>query len=607
MNKRQNYEFMPFTTGLNMEEQNLAKFDKKISLPASKRTILARCLLIGGTLIFTGIGNIFLYTLLGKSLDIVLFKIFYLLFTLSLLWISFSAANAFVGIIFKHIKDSWQEDELGTSKTAIVMPLYNENTEDSLSSLEAMAMDLQKKKCAKNFEIVILSDTNNLDIIQNEKRQFRLLREQLANVMPVWYRNRAFNTGKKAGNIAEFIKKWGGGYDYMLVLDADSLMSAETIQTMVKRMQGDSKLGILQTVPVLCGELNFFSRLQQFAGRVYGKVNAAGIAAWAGNEGNYWGHNALIRIKSFAESCGLPVLKGKKPFGGSILSHDFVEAALIRRNGWKVRIAPELTGSWEGTPPSLLEQTKRDRRWTQGNLQHLKVIGAKGLSFWNRLHFAVGIMGYVSSVLWLLLIAVGTLILVKNNVEANSVNISSMNLLSVYTMTVLFIPKIFGWFSSIASKETCSLCGGKKGITLSMLIEIIASCLFAPITMLFNTKNILEIVFGMDSGWNAQCRSMDRLFFTEALRAHWWQCLAGLIASMCLMVYYPENILCYLPVIAGLTLAIPLSVLSSSKKAGIIFYITGLLLIAEETHEPALMKNRNNYKEKLALAAEVAA
>src|SRR5215510_12932898 len=193
----------------------------------------------------------------------------------------------------------------------------------------------------------------------------------------------------------------------MIVMDADSIMSAQTLVTLVRRMQSDARLGILQTVPVLIGQWSVFARIQQFASRVYGRFIARGVSAWSGNEGNYWGHNAIIRVTAFATACGLPQLPGRRPFGGHILSHDFVEAALIRRAGWKVRMATDLDGSWEESPPSLVDIAIRDRRWAQGNLQHTKVVGAAGLTFTSRWHFCVGIMSYLSSPLWMMLLAVG--------------------------------------------------------------------------------------------------------------------------------------------------------------------------------------------------------
>ena len=223
-------------------------------------------------------------------------------------------------------------------------------------------------------------------------------------------------------------------------------------------MQADPRLGILQTVPMLIGHDSLFARIQQFAGRVYGGLIARGVAAWSGNEGNYWGHNAIIRVAAFAEACGLPQLPGRKPFGGHVLSHDFVEAALMRRAGWKVRMAPDLDGSWEESPPSLVDVAMRDRRWAQGNLQHSKIIGADGLALTNRAHFVIGIMSYLSSPLWLMLLIVGFALtlqatLIRPEYFSRTFQLfpdwprfdaERMTRLFIFTMAVLFMPKVLG-------------------------------------------------------------------------------------------------------------------------------------------------------------------
>ena len=222
--------------------------------------------------------------------------------------------------------------------------------------------------------------------------------------MPVWYRRRWQNIARKSGNVEDFVTRWGGRYDHMIVLDADSLIDAPTLLTLVRMMQADPALGICRPRRSSSAR-TFFGRLQQFAACVYGPVITRGLAAWSGDSGNYWGHNAIIRMSAFAAELRTAAeLKGRKPFGGHILSHDFVEAALMRRGGYKVRMA-DCGGSWEESPPSLIDVAIRDRRWAQGNLQHMKIVGTAGLSFTSRLHLGIGIMSYLSSPLWLLMLA----------------------------------------------------------------------------------------------------------------------------------------------------------------------------------------------------------
>ena len=366
------------------------------------------------------------------------------------------------------------EPSIAGSRTALVMPIYNEDPARTTAALYAMAEALAQIDAARHFEIAIISDSTNADAWISESLAIDQLRRDLRETMPVWYRRRWHNTGRKAGNVEDFVKRWGARYDYMIVLDADSIMAPQTLVTLVSRMQADAQLGILQTVPMLIGHWSLFSRIQQFAGRVYGSLIGRGVAAWSGNEGNFWGHNAIIRVAAFAQACGLPQLPGRRPFGGHVLSHDFVEAALMRRAGWKVRMAPDLGGSWEESPPSLVDIAIRDRRWAQGNLQHSKIVGTKGLATTSRAHFVIGIMGYLSSPLWMMLLLVGFALtlqatLIRPEYFSRSFQLfpdwprfdaPRMTALFVYTMIVLFTPKILGLVRTIFSSRARRGCGG---------------------------------------------------------------------------------------------------------------------------------------------------
>src|SRR5262249_3693767 len=154
--------------------------------------------------------------------------------------------------------------------------------------------------------------------------QFLRLRERIGDHPRIFYRHRANNEGRKAGNIGEWVRHFGGAYEQMIVLDADSLMPSDTMVRLVAAMERHPNVGIIQTRPTIVGARTLFARMQQFAGRVYGPPIAYGLAWWFGAEGNYWGHNAVIRVEAFAAGAGLPPLRGPRPFGGTILSHDFV-------------------------------------------------------------------------------------------------------------------------------------------------------------------------------------------------------------------------------------------------------------------------------------------
>ena len=297
-------------------------------------------------------------------------------FAVSLGWIAFAAGSVLAGASRRR-EPIPPQGEGPASLTALVMPIYNEDPTRTAAALQAMGEALQRVQAQGGFEIVVLSDSTNADAWIRETLSFAKLRASLSTSMPVWYRRRRFNIARKSGNLEEFVTRWGGRYDHMIVLDDDSLIDASTLQHMVLAMRADPEIGILQTSPQLIGAKTLFARLQQFAACVYGPVITRGLSAWSGDSGNYWGHNAIIRVAAFAQYCGLPQLKGRKPFGGFVLSHDCRGRADASR-GWKVRMA-DCGGSWEESPPTLIDVAVRDRRWAQGNLQHMKIIGGAGL------------------------------------------------------------------------------------------------------------------------------------------------------------------------------------------------------------------------------------
>ena len=258
----------------------------------------------------------------------------------------------------------------------------------------------------EHFDLFILSDTTDPDIWVHEEAAFQAVREHEELGSRIFYRRRSSNTGKKAGNVADWCRRWGANYEYMLVLDADSLMTGEAVVKLAQIIEKNPDFGLVQTVPISIGRNTLFARLQQFAGRLYGPMLATGLAFWHRGVSNFWGHNAIIRTRAFIESAGLPVLPGKPPFGGQILSHDFVEAALLNRAGWRVCMVPDLAGSYEEIPPGLIDFAMRDRRWAQGNLQHSRVLFASGLHWVSRVHMAMGIMAYVSALFWLLFLVI---------------------------------------------------------------------------------------------------------------------------------------------------------------------------------------------------------
>jgi membrane glycosyltransferase len=375
-----------------------------------------RAVILLSTAALTGAGGYEMYQVLQVGGVTVLEAMVLALFLLLLAWVAFSFASALAGffVLLGHrgsAEASGADETLPAiaSRTAVLLPTYNENPHHLMARLRAIHESVEATSHGERFDWFVLSDTTDPDVWIAEEKAFLALR-QASGAQRLYYRHRADNTARKAGNIAEWITRFGGDYDFMIVLDADSLMSGETIVRIVHAMEANPGAALVQTLPVIVNARSLFSRLQQFAGRLYGPMIAAGVAWWHGSEGNYWGHNAIIRVRAFADEAALPRLRGRKPFGGHILSHDFVEAALMRRAGWGIYMLPTLAGSYEEVPPSLLDFAARDRRWCQGNLQHLAVVLARGLHWVSRLHFMLGIGAYLTAPLWLLFLLLGMLI-----------------------------------------------------------------------------------------------------------------------------------------------------------------------------------------------------
>ena len=407
---------MPPETRLSMPSQDL-RFPQRQLIPARSggAVIFARIILAAISVGVTVYGVYQMLQVVRFASMTLLQGLMIFFFTISLAWIAFAAGSVIAGASKRRDPAPPPAEGTGDTLTALVMPIYNEDPTRTTAALQAMAEALGQMGANGAFEIAVLSDSTDADAWIRETVAIDGLRRSLASVMPVWYRRRWRNVARKSGNIEDFVTRWGGRYDHMIVLDADSLIDAPTLTRLVRMMHADPALGILQTAPQLIGARTFFGRLQQFAACAYGPVISRGLAAWSGDSANYWGHNAIIRVRAFADCCGLPELEGRKPFGGHVLSHDFVEAALMRRGGWKVRMATDCGGSWEESPPSLIDVAIRDRRWAQGNLQHMKVIGASGLSFASRLHLGIGIMSYLSSPLWLLMLGIGFALAVQSH------------------------------------------------------------------------------------------------------------------------------------------------------------------------------------------------
>lgn len=467
--------------------------------------------------------------------------------------------------------------------TAILMPIYNEDAAASFSRVAAMNRSLVGLGIADRFHFAILSDTNVLEVAAQEVVWFdQLLHEPMAEGR-VFYRRRERNIGKKAGNIEDFISRSGGAYDYALILDADSLMDGATISELARRMDQDPRLGLLQTVPQVIHAHSLFGRVMQFSSAYLSPYFARGTALMQGEEGPYWGHNAIVRVKAFAASCGLPVLSGKPPAGGHILSHDYVEAALLSRAGWKVEVDPYLGGSFEEGPENLIEYAKRDRRWCQGNLQHRRVLGAPRLKFWSRFTFVQGIMAYAASPLWLTLLVSSILAAAMPSRYWWRDNETGIWVLALAVAVVLLLPKLLILIRSTIGGRNRSF-GGTLRSSLSVISEIAVSTVLAPIMLCFQSKAVIEILFGLDGGWPATNRSEGRVSFSLAFAASWWVTIAGALVLAVGVAFAPDLVPWLLPVSLPAIIA---PVLISATSRGIAGARTPVLFVVPSETSPA--------------------
>ncbi|MBI3274979.1 MAG: glucans biosynthesis glucosyltransferase MdoH, partial [Methylocystis sp.] len=560
----------PAESPLSMPTQTLFRFDardrRRWAAPHLARTPwLARLVTFGGGLALAAYGGHEMYKVIDVGGVTTLKWALLVLFVLNFSWIALSFASCVVGFLalLRSRRPPPPPASL-TARTAVVMPIYNETSSRVFGALQAIFEDVEATGLGAHFDWFLLSDTTNPDIWIAEERAFAAIRRRLGPAARVYYRRREKNTSRKAGNIADFVSRWGGAYAHMVVLDADSLMAGATIVQLAAAMEQDPDAGIIQTLPLVINRNTLFARVQQFAARIYGPVIAAGLSAWMGRDGNYWGHNAIIRTAAFASHCGLPTLNGRPPFGGHILSHDFVEAALIRRAGYAVYIIPTLRGSYEESPPSLIDLSVRDRRWCQGNLQHIRVLFAHGFHLASRQHFLTGIFGYLTSPLWLAQLLVGIALVFQASYFRPEYFTSQFTLFPIWprfdaersldlfalTMGILLAPKVFGLIIAMIDGETRRGSGGVFMLLVSFLFEIVMSALLAPIMMLIQTGHVAHILFGFDTGWDPQRRDDGSVPFKAIVRRHRSHVAMGALSLIAGLLISPSLVAWMSPTIA---------------------------------------------------------
>ncbi|PYI87629.1 MAG: glucans biosynthesis glucosyltransferase MdoH, partial [Verrucomicrobia bacterium] len=439
-------------------------------------------------------------------------------------------------------RSDYRPKSIAGTNTALIFPIYNENVVRVYEGLRATYESLQKTGDLAQFEFFILSDsTDPVKWVEEERRWCDLLHELRATGR-IYYRRRLINEDKKSGNVRDFLTAWGARYHYFIIFDADSVMRGETIVDLVKLMESHPTAGLIQTAPALVNAKSLFGRIQQFANRLYAPIFITGLNFWTQNFGNYWGHNAIIRTRAFMQHCDLPHLPGPKPFGGPILSHDFVEAALLLKENWEVWFAYDLEGSYEEAPQDMVENARRDRRWCQGNLQHALVLFARGLRGVSRLHLFFGTCVYFAGPLWLLFLLLSNWMLwFKTRTGLSDITVHSFTqilslsatqhafLLFGICMTVIFLPKLLALVDLALDRKRRRAFGGVVRTFAGMVTETVFSALHAPLQMLWHTRFVATILFGMTVKWGPQSRLANGMTWTSALRRHWKHTVIGLI------------------------------------------------------------------------------
>lgn len=486
-----------------------------------------------------------------------------------------------------------------STRTAVVMPICEEPVERVFAGLRAIQQSLDRTGSGRHFDFFVLSDSADPATgIREEEAWLQWCRDS-DGFGRIFYRRRRIRLRRKSGNVADFCRRWGRRYRYMVMLDADSVMSGASLERLVQLMEKHPTAGMIQTVPTAVFRRSIYGRVQQFAGRTYGPMFTAGLHYWQLGDGQYWGHNTIIRIAPFMAHCGLPLLPGKPPLGGEILSHDFVEAALMGRAGWSLWLAFDLSGSYEEIPSSMLEEMKRDRRWCQGNLQHVRLLLTKGLFGAHRALFLNGALSYVSALLWFCFLLLSTAEAIRYAVTGPDYFPDVRTLFPQWpvwrpdralgllgaTAVVLFLPKVLS-VVLIFKRGQASLFGGAGRLLVSVPLEILLSSLFAPIRMVFHSRFVVTNLMGRTVEWKSQPREDAETTWREAFDHHAGDTVLATLWAMLLYRLSPDYFWWILPVVGALVVSIPVSVLVSRVGLGDRVRRLGVFTIPEEVDPP---------------------
>lgn len=522
------------------------------------------------------------------------------LFAVTLPWMVAAFWNAVIGfLIMRFFADptaavmpaaaAIRGDEPVTASTAILLCIRNELPERMIRNVEPMLAGLDAAGCGARFHLYVLSDTSDAEIASNEQMCLAALTSRWRGRVAVTYRHRTLNTGYKAGNIRDFCERWGSQHDFALTLDADSLMTASAVLRLVRIMQADPRLGIVQGLVVGLPSTSAFARVFQFGMRLGMRSYTLGSAWWQGDCGPYWGHNAVLRLEPFIAHCALPVLSRNGTEDRHILSHDQIEAALMRAAGYHVRVLPQEDLGWEENPPTLIEFIRRDLRWCQGNMQYWRFLLLPGLRPVSRYQLALAILMFIGSPAWTGLLVLGTLAVAFSDTPGNFIRPDAGMALFVCVLIMWFSPKIASAIDILLHPELRRGFGGAGLFILNYVIETVYSILLCPILWVGHTVFLAGLLFGREIGWIGQTRDDHAVPFTLALHNLWPHMLLGCAALGLLAIAQPAAIPYVLFLAGGPALAVPFAVMTAWPLFGSFAARSGIGRLPEETARPAVL------------------
>jgi membrane glycosyltransferase len=525
-----------------------------------------------------------------------------LLFAVTLPWMVAGFWNAVIGfLIMRFTADpiaavipmaaQIRGDEPVMASTAILLCIRNELPERMIRNIEPMLAGLYNAGCAARFHLYVLSDTSDAQIAAGEEASFAALTSRWKGRVAITYRRRSVNTAYKAGNIREFCERWGREHDLAVTLDADSLMTADAMLRLVRIMQANPRLGILQGLVVGLPSTSAFARLFQFGMRLGMRSYTIGSAWWQGDCGPYWGHNAVLRLKPFIAHCELPPLSGDGEDERHILSHDQIEAVLMRAAGYEVRVLPQEDLGWEENPPTLIEFIRRDLRWCQGNMQYWRFLRLPGLAPVSRYQLVLAIQMFIGSPAWIGLLVLGTLAAACADTPAGFIRPDAGMALFVCVMVMWFSPKIASAIHVLLEPDLRRGSGGAGLFIFNYAIETLYSILLCPILWVGHTIFLVGLLFGREIGWIGQTRDDHAVPFMLALKNLWVHTLLGAAALAVLAVMQPAAIPYALFLAGGPALAIPFALVTAWPAFGSFAVRTGIGRLPEEVERPAVLRD----------------